>query len=120
MDIADYALSLLEEPAPPSLGRYAHDHTKRWGAKNASLDGFIFVTPEYNHSGPAALKNAIDFLYAEWNAWTSRMSAAASALELAVGVADTKGGAARHSSVQDHSSMHCRAHRNEEPRARPY
>jgi NAD(P)H-dependent FMN reductase len=35
--------------------------------KIASLDAYIFVTPEYNHATSAALKNAIDFLYHEWN-----------------------------------------------------
>ena len=35
--------------------------------KIASLDAYIFVTPEYNHATSASLKNAIDFLYHEWN-----------------------------------------------------
>src|SRR5262245_14740993 len=64
VDIADYELPLLDEPAPPSMGNYQKEHTKRWAAKIASLDAFVFVTPEYNHSIPAALKNAIDFLFA--------------------------------------------------------
>jgi NAD(P)H-dependent FMN reductase len=67
VDIKDHALPLLDEPLPPSQGRYEHAHTKRWAAKIASLDAFVFVTPEYNHGIPAALKNAIDFLFAEWN-----------------------------------------------------
>src|SRR4051812_23440142 len=67
VDIAQYDLPLLDEPLPPSLGRYMHPHTKRWAAKIASFDGFVFVTPEYNHSMSGALKNAIDFIYAEWN-----------------------------------------------------
>ena len=67
VDIADQHLPLLDEPLPPSLGQYAHEHTKAWSAKIASYDGFVFVTPEYNHSVPAALKNAVDYLYAEWN-----------------------------------------------------
>jgi NAD(P)H-dependent FMN reductase len=67
VDIADYRLPLLDEPVPPSLGQYTHQHTKRWAAKIAAFDGYVFVTPEYNHGVPAALKNAIDFLYAEWN-----------------------------------------------------
>jgi NAD(P)H-dependent FMN reductase len=41
--------------------------TKPWAAKIASFDGYVFVTPEYNHGISGALKNAIDFLYAEWN-----------------------------------------------------
>ena len=67
VDIADYQLPLLDEPLPPVLGRYSHPHTKRWAAKIASFDGYVFVTPEYNHGTSAALKNAIDYLYAEWN-----------------------------------------------------
>ena len=50
VDIADYDLPIFDEPLPPAMGQYAHDHTKRWAAKVASLDGFVFVTPEYNHS----------------------------------------------------------------------
>lgn len=67
VDIKDYELPLLDEPIPPSQGRYTQPHTRRWAEKIASLDAFIFVTPEYNHSTSGALKNAIDFLYAEWN-----------------------------------------------------
>ena len=67
VDIADYELPLLDEPIPPSLGRYTHSHTKKWAATVASFDAYIFVAPEYNHGISAALKNAIDFVYAEWN-----------------------------------------------------
>lgn len=67
VDIADFNLPLLDEPVPPSQGQYSKDHTKAWAAKIASFDGYVFVTPEYNHGPSGALKNAIDFLYAEWN-----------------------------------------------------
>ncbi|HEY0685774.1 MAG TPA: NAD(P)H-dependent oxidoreductase [Steroidobacter sp.] len=67
VDIAQYDLPLLDEPIPPSLGRYTHEHTKKWAATVASFDAYIFVAPEYNHGISAALKNAIDFVYAEWN-----------------------------------------------------
>ena len=67
VDLKDYHLPLLDEPIPPSVHRYSRDHTKAWAEKVASLDAFVFVTPEYNHGIPAALKNAIDFVYAEWN-----------------------------------------------------
>ncbi|MBS0296226.1 MAG: NAD(P)H-dependent oxidoreductase [Proteobacteria bacterium] len=66
VDLETFNLPLLDEAIPPSLGKYEKDHTKAWAAKIASLDGFIFVTPEYNHSTSGALKNAIDFIYAEW------------------------------------------------------
>ncbi len=67
VDLADYNLPLLDEAYPPSMGQYQHDHTKRWAQKIAEFDGFVFVTAEYNRGIPAALKNAIDYLYAEWN-----------------------------------------------------
>lgn len=66
VDIEAFDLPLLDEPAPPSMGRYSKEHTRRWAAKIGSLDAFVFVAPEYNHSIPGALKNALDFLYAEW------------------------------------------------------
>jgi NAD(P)H-dependent FMN reductase len=49
------------------MGGYAHEHTRAWAATIARYDAFVFVTPEYNRSIPAVLKNAIDYLYAEWN-----------------------------------------------------
>ena len=67
VDIAGYALPLLDEPVPPLAGRYSRPHTHEWAAKVTSFDAYVFVTPEYNHSVPGALKNAIDFLFAEWN-----------------------------------------------------
>ena len=67
VDVAAFDLPLLDEPIPPSLHKYSKAHTKRWAEKIASFDGFVFVTAEYNHGIPGALKNAIDFLYAEWN-----------------------------------------------------
>jgi NAD(P)H-dependent FMN reductase len=67
VDLLDFNLPHLDEPLPPSVGQYAQPHTREWSAKIAGFDGFVFVTPEYNHSTSGALKNAIDFLYAEWN-----------------------------------------------------
>jgi NAD(P)H-dependent FMN reductase len=67
VDVADQHLPLLDEPVPPSMGHYTHSHTQNWAAKIAPFDGFVFVTAEYNHGIPGALKNAIDFIYGEWN-----------------------------------------------------
>jgi NAD(P)H-dependent FMN reductase len=67
VDIKDFNLPLLDEPVPPSLGQYSKPHTKKWAAKIGSFDAYVFVTPEYNHGISGALKNAIDFLFAEWN-----------------------------------------------------
>jgi NAD(P)H-dependent FMN reductase len=66
VDIKDFDLPLLDEPMSPIMGQYTQEHTKTWSAKIASFDAYVFVTPEYNHGTPAALKNAIDFLYHEW------------------------------------------------------
>ena len=67
VDIANYKLPLLDEAMPPVFGQYAHEHTKAWSERMSSFDAYVFVTPEYNHSTSAALKNAIDYLYREWN-----------------------------------------------------
>jgi NAD(P)H-dependent FMN reductase len=67
VDIASYNLPLLDEPTPALYGQYSHEHTKVWSNKIASFDAFVFVTPEYNHSTSGALKNAVDYLYREWN-----------------------------------------------------
>jgi NAD(P)H-dependent FMN reductase len=67
VDIAEYHLPLLDEPLPPSMGQYRQAHTRKWAAKIDSFDAYIFVTPEYNHGISGALKNAIDYLFAEWN-----------------------------------------------------
>jgi len=67
VDIQDFELPLLDEATPPAAGKYTQPHTKRWAAAIAGFDGFVFVTPEYNHAPSGALKNALDFIYAEWN-----------------------------------------------------
>ena len=66
VDLLDFKLPLLDEATPPAYGKYEHEHTKNWAAKIGSFDGFVFVTPEYNHATSGALKNAIDFLGREW------------------------------------------------------
>ena len=67
LDITDFELPMLDEPVPAIMGDYRNTHTKTWAKAVGACDGFIFVTPEYNHSIPGALKNAIDFLYDEWS-----------------------------------------------------
>ncbi len=67
IDLRDHPLPFLDEAVPPSMGKYEKDHTKQWAEVIDQYDGYVFVTPEYNHSTCAALKNAIDYLYAEWN-----------------------------------------------------
>ncbi|NYJ03505.1 NAD(P)H-dependent FMN reductase [Nocardioides thalensis] len=67
IDLRDHPLPLLDEPIPPSMGQYQNEHTKAWAEVIAPYDGYVFVTPEYNHATSGVLKNAIDYLYAEWN-----------------------------------------------------
>lgn len=65
VDLADVDLPLLNEPMPAAIGDYRHEHTRRWAELVDSFDGFVVVTPEYNHGIPAPLKNAIDYLFAQ-------------------------------------------------------
>lgn len=67
LDLQEINLPFLDESAPPMMQKYENQHTKNWSAKIAEADGFVFVTPEYNHSYSAVLKNAIDYLLHEWN-----------------------------------------------------
>ncbi|MFC7545317.1 NADPH-dependent FMN reductase [Plantactinospora sp. GCM10030261] len=67
VDLADHPLPHLDEPVPPMMGKYFNPHTRDWSATIAGYDAYIFVTPEYNHSTSGVLKNALDFLFAEWN-----------------------------------------------------
>jgi NAD(P)H-dependent FMN reductase len=66
IDLAEVALPFFDEPKHPRLGDYVHQHTRDWSATIRRADAFAFVTPEYNHSFNAVLKNAIDFLHHEW------------------------------------------------------
>lgn len=68
VDLGDYNLPHLDEPVPAAMGpNYSQPHTQRWAATIKGFDGYVFVTPEYNHSTSGVLKNAIDYLYVEWN-----------------------------------------------------
>jgi NAD(P)H-dependent FMN reductase len=73
IDIADQNLPLYNEPAIPShlprsdpTPHYVHEHTRAWSRLIQQYDAFIFVTPQYNWSIPASLKNALDYLFHEW------------------------------------------------------
>jgi NAD(P)H-dependent FMN reductase len=66
VDLAEVALPMFDEPAHPRLQRYTHQHTRDWSATVSRADAFVFVFPEYNHSFPASLKNALDHLSVEW------------------------------------------------------
>jgi NAD(P)H-dependent FMN reductase len=67
IDLAHYGLGNLDEGGNPNLQQYQHSHTRDWSAVIDGFDGFVFLVPEYNHSFPGALKNALDYVYREWN-----------------------------------------------------
>ena len=70
LDLRDFPMPFFDDPVPPATpGRppYANEVVKRWTAEIAGSDGFVFVTPEYNYGPAAVLKNAIDWVYPEWN-----------------------------------------------------
>jgi NAD(P)H-dependent FMN reductase len=67
VDLRDYPMPLFDEPASPAWAEPKNEVARRWARKVAELDGFIFVTAEYNRAPPAALKNALDYAYKEFN-----------------------------------------------------
>jgi NAD(P)H-dependent FMN reductase len=70
LDLRDFPMPFFDQPVSPATpGRppYEHEVVKKWTAAIALSDGFVFVTPEYNYGPAAVLKNAIDWVYPEWN-----------------------------------------------------
>jgi NAD(P)H-dependent FMN reductase len=70
LDLRDFPMPFFDQPLTPSMpGRapYENEVVKRWTAAIAASDGFVFVTPEYNYGPAAVLKNALDWVYPEWN-----------------------------------------------------
>jgi NAD(P)H-dependent FMN reductase len=67
IDLKEVDLPFMDEPVSPKAGDgYVNDHTKEWSKRISDGDGFVLVTPEYNHGYAPALKNAFDYLYKEW------------------------------------------------------
>ena len=68
IDLRDWPLPFYNESGAPLMlkGNYTNELAKKWAAKVGEADGYIMVTPEYNHGYTAVLKNAIDWVYAEW------------------------------------------------------
>ena len=69
LDLRDYPMPFYDSPITSSMaqGKYSNEVVKKWAEKINDGDAFIIVTPEYNHGYPAVLKNALDWLYPEWN-----------------------------------------------------
>ena len=70
VDVADLALMdlpMLDEPNHPYHRKYTKAHTIAWSRRVDAADAILIVTPEYNYGMPGSLKNAMDFLFHEWN-----------------------------------------------------
>ena len=67
VDLRDYPLPLFDEATGPAMAPPKNEVALRWGEKVAELDGYLFVTAEYNHGIPGVLKNALDHAYPEFN-----------------------------------------------------
>ena len=67
IDLRDYPMPFFDEPASPAWMTPKDKAAERWAAKLAELDGFVFVTPEYNHGYSAVLKNALDYAFQQFN-----------------------------------------------------
>ena len=67
IDLRDYPMPFFDEVASNAWAPSKNEVAQRWQKKVAEFDGYIFVTAEYNRSMPAALKNALDYAYPEWN-----------------------------------------------------
>ena len=67
LDLRDFPMPFFDQPATPGRPPYSNEVVQRWTAAIAQSDGFVFVAPEYNYGPSAVLKNAIDWVYPEWN-----------------------------------------------------
>lgn len=66
LDLKEIDLPLMDEPNHPMMQKYTKEHTKKWSKTIDEADAFVFITPEYNYGRPATLKNAMDYLFNEW------------------------------------------------------
>ena len=67
VDLSEFDLPVFDEPHHPVMQKYEHEHTKRWSETIDKADAYVFVTPEYDHTAPASLINALTYLSKEWN-----------------------------------------------------
>jgi NAD(P)H-dependent FMN reductase len=67
LDLRDYNLPFFDEVASTAWAPSQNANAQKWQKKIAELDGYIFVTAEYNRAITGALKNALDQAYVEWN-----------------------------------------------------
>ena len=74
VDLAELALPMMDEPEASTPAPATATNTPGTGVRpSTAADAFVFVTPEYNHGYPPALKNAIDYLHNEWQLQAGRL-----------------------------------------------
>lgn len=103
-DLAEIGLPFMDEPNHPRLRQYTRPHTIEWSRRVDATDAFLFLFPEYNYSFGPVIKNAIDYLNAEWsrkpvgfvnwggNSGGTRAQTAMRPVVSALGMVATKGG----------------------------
>ncbi|WP_197678623.1 NADPH-dependent FMN reductase [Pseudomonas mediterranea] len=70
LDLRDFDLPFFDSamlPGFPGRPAYENEHVRRWTEQIATSDAFVVATAEYNFGPPAVLKNALDWVYPEWN-----------------------------------------------------
>ena len=69
LDLRDYPMPFFNQAVSPSAIKepYADETVARWTKKIAEADAYIFAATEYSHGYSAVLKNALDWVYREWN-----------------------------------------------------
>ncbi|GGC05038.1 FMN reductase [Marinobacterium zhoushanense] len=67
VDLKNWPLPMFNLPKSPAAGDYEDEQQQRWAKSVERADAYLFVCPEYNHGYSAVLKNALDYVYAEWN-----------------------------------------------------
>src|SRR6202140_502325 len=70
LDLRDFPMPFFDQqatPATPGRPPYKNEVVQKWTTAIAQSDAFVFVAPEYNYGPSAVLKNAIDWVYPEWN-----------------------------------------------------
>jgi NAD(P)H-dependent FMN reductase len=66
VDLLEWDLPFLSAPVPPAMAPPSDPLIERWASEVDAADGYVLVTPEYNHGYPAALKNALDLVFEPW------------------------------------------------------
>ncbi len=64
VDLKDFPMPFFDEPVSPRFNqnRQVNEVAQQWLARLQAADAYIFVTPEYDHTIPGVLTNALDYV----------------------------------------------------------